>query len=107
MSLFKLNLFSVMIVAALLLSTASTMAQFPASSPTKSQPPRKAISPSPASSPPQPSDAAAPEFIRTDNAQAPFTVYHVGWNLKTLSAKPSPCPLVVLLSEDPLRDIVR
>ncbi|KAK2393243.1 hypothetical protein P8452_15285 [Trifolium repens] len=62
MGLSKLNLFSVMIVAALLLSTTPTMAQSPASSPTKSQPPRKAISPSPASSPPQPSDAAVPAF---------------------------------------------
>ncbi|XP_045817697.1 classical arabinogalactan protein 1-like [Trifolium pratense] len=72
MGLFKL--FSVMIIAALLLST-TTMAQ----SLTKSQPPRKAISPSPAavtqspaSSPSQPSDAAiSPSSISAPPSKAP------------------------------------
>ncbi|PNX56637.1 hypothetical protein L195_g054128, partial [Trifolium pratense] len=74
MSLFKLNLISVMIVAALLLSSITTMAaESPASSPSKPQTSGKVISPSPAADVTYPSkeqkaEAPAPKAAKRSSS---------------------------------------
>ncbi|MCI15260.1 hypothetical protein A2U01_0036398, partial [Trifolium medium] len=85
MSPFKLNLLSVMIVAALLLSSITTMAaQSPASSPSKSQPPRKVISPSPAAVYYLPSEAPEPEAPKPTSSAAVLNRVYVAAGSATL-----------------------